>query len=111
MTELITDKKEIEKIISEKIKGKKLVFTTHYKLGSANRAISDETVLEIIPKFEKVIAIEIDKLKLGDIGYELFYQISNNLTFSIATVPKEDKVKIIHVVEYRRSLSKRFRQK
>ena len=108
MAEIIKDKKEIDNIIFEKIKGKKLVFTTHYHIGIAQRGIEHEKVLEIFPQFEKVYAIEKDILKYGDIGYELFYDLSNNLHFLIATCPKDNEVVIIHAVEYKRKLDKRL---
>ena len=83
MADVITDKKEVGQIINEKIKGKKLVFTTHYRIGIAQRGIDHERVLEIFPQFDKVYAIEKEVLKYGDMGYELFYDLSNNAHFSI----------------------------
>lgn len=96
MTRLIKDKKEIDKIINEKIKGKRLVFTTHYRISSAEKGIEDKTVNDIFSQFNKIYAIEEDTLKYGDIGYELFYKISENIDFSIATCPQKDKILIIH---------------
>ena len=110
MTEVITNKKEIQKIISEKIKGKKLVFTKYYEFGIARRGITHERVLEIFPQFDKVQEIEKDTLKRGDTGYELFYNLSNNTSFSIATCPKDNNLLIIHAVEYHRNLEKRFKK-
>ena len=110
MTELIEDKKEIEKIIDEKIKGKRLVFTTHYRISSAEKGIDDNKVSEIFQQFHRIYAIEKETLKYGDIGYELFYKLSNNTDFSIATCPQEEKLLIIHAIEYKRSLSKRFKK-
>ena len=107
---IIEDKKEIDKIIKEKIKGKKLVFTDYYWFGIDKKGISHEKVKEIFPQFDKVFAIEIEILKYGDIGYEIFYKISNNISFSIATCPKNNKVLIIHAVEYKRSLEKRIKK-
>jgi len=110
MTEVITDKKEIQGIISEKIKDKILIFSKYYQWGIAQRGINHERVLEIFSQFDKITEIEIDKLKYGDIGYELFYNLSNNTYFSIATCPKENKLIIIHAVEYKRNLEKRFKR-
>lgn len=111
MTEIIEDKKEIDKIINEKIKGKKLIFTAHYRLSASEKGIEDKKVKEIFPQFDKVYIIEKEILKYGDVGYELFYKLSNNTDFSIATCPQENKLIIIHVVEYKRSLDKRFKKK
>lgn len=108
MADIVTDKKEVEQIIAQKIKGKKLVFTTHYEIGIAQRGIDHEKVLEIFPQFDKVYAIEKEVLKYGDMGYELFYNLSNNLHFSIATCPKDKELLIIHAVEYKRKLDKRL---
>lgn len=108
--ELIEEKTEIDKIIKEKIQGKKLVFTDWYKESILKKGIEHETVLEIFPQFDKVTKIEKEKLKFGDTGYELFYMISNNTTFSIATIPKNDKVLIVHAVEYKRKLDHRFKK-
>lgn len=89
MTELITDKKEIDKIIEKKIKGKKIVFTNYYYLRLGERGLEHEKVRKILLWFDKIFAIEIDMLKFGDRGYELFYDLGSDVTFSIATVPKE----------------------
>src|SRR3989344_3255660 len=106
----INDKEEINKIIQEKIKGKKLVFTDYYYFGIDKRGLVHEKVLEIFSQFEKVFAIETETLRFGDLGYELFYEISRNVSFSIATCPKNDKVLIIHAVEYKRNLEKRIKK-
>ena len=106
----ITDEQEINKIIQEKIKGKKLVFTDYYYFGIDKRGLMHEKVLEIFPQFEKVFAIGIETLKFGNLGYELFYEISGNVSFFIATCPKDNKVLIIHAVEYKRSLEKRIKK-
>jgi hypothetical protein len=106
----IEDKQDIAKIIEGKIKGKRLVFTKYYYFGIDMRGISHEKVQEIFPQFDKVFAIEIETLKKGDLGYELFYDLSNNVNFSIATCPQDDKVLIIHAVEYKRNLEKRIKK-
>lgn len=106
----ITKKEEIEKIIEEKIKGKKMIFTDYYHFGIAKRDISHEEVKNIFKGYNKIFAIEIEKLKRGDIGYELFYKLSNNTSFSIATCPKNNKIIIIHAVRYKRSLEKRIKK-
>jgi len=111
MTFLIQKKNEIDKIISEKIKGKKLIFTEYYKFGLLQKGIEHKKVLEIFPQFEKVFEIEREILKYGDVGYELFYRFSNNSYFSIATCPREKNVLIIHAVEYKRNLEKRFKKR
>ncbi|MBS3077540.1 hypothetical protein J4233_04685 [Candidatus Pacearchaeota archaeon] len=110
MTEIISEKEEIQKIITEKIKGKKLIFTSYYRLSIAEKGIEHKKVLEVFPQFDKVTEIEKDTLKYGDIGYELFYNLSNGTYFSIATCPKDKGVLIIHAVEYKRSLDKRLKK-
>ena len=110
MSELIRDKKEIDNILNG-MTGKKLVFTRYYRLRLAERGLEHSTVENIFPQFDKVFAIEKDQLKFGDTGYELFYQMSNNVTFSIAIIPRKDRLEIVHAVEYKRNLSKRLRQK
>lgn len=110
MAEVVKDKKEIDKIINEKIKGKRLVFTNYYKMSIAEKGIEHKKVLEVFFQFDKVSEIEKETLKYGDMGYELFYNLSNNIYFSIATCPKDDKVLIIHAVEYKRSLDKRLKK-
>lgn len=111
MVETIADKREIEKIIAEKIKRKNLVFTRHYRMRAAWRGISDEKVTLVFPQFEKIIAIEKKIPKKGDTGYELFYRLDEETTFSIATVPADKKIFIIHAIEYHRSLGRRFMQR
>ena len=109
MIGLIRDKKEIDEIITQNIKGNKLIFTQNFGIRNAMRDISDERVLEVFPQFDKVFAIEKKLLKLGDTGYELFYNLSNNITFSIATITKRGSLLLIHAIEYKRSLGKRFK--
>ncbi len=106
---IIKDKDEINQIIREKIKGKKVIFTKYYYYGIDLKGINHEKVLEVFPQFDKVFVIEKERLKYGDEGYELFYKLSNNITFSIATCPKNKKVLVIHAVEYKRNLEKRFK--
>ncbi len=110
MVFLINDKKEIDSIISKKIKGRKLIFTDYYKFGILKKGIEHKRVLEIFYQFKKVFEIEKEILKYGDVGYELFYKLSGNRCFSIATCPKDKKVLIIHAIEYKRSLEKRFKK-
>jgi len=107
---IIEDKSEIDKIIKEKIKGKKLIFTEWYKIGLLKKGIPEEKFNEIFPQFDKVYAIEIEKLKNEDLGYELFYRISNNVTISIGTIPKKEDIIIIHLIEYKRNLDYRFKR-
>ena len=106
----IENKQEIDRIIEEKIKGKKLIFTEWYKIGLLRKGISEERFNEIFPHFDKISAIEIETMKKGDLGYELFYKISNNITISIGTIPKENVLLIIHLIEYKRNLDYRFRK-
>lgn len=108
MVEIIKEKREIDGIISEKIKNKKLIFTTHYRISSSEKGIDDEQVKEIFLQFERIYAIEKEILRYGDIGYELFYRLNDNTEFSIATCPKEDKLIIIHAVKYKRNINKRL---
>lgn len=105
----ITDKQKITQIINEKIKNKKLVFTDYYWYTIDKKGISHELVLETFPKFELVFAIEQETLKYGDLGYELFYKLSEETSLSIATCPKNKEVLIIHAVKYERRLDKRIK--
>lgn len=106
----ITDKQEINMILQEKIKGKKLIFTDWYNIGIMRKGIPEEKFYEIFPNFDKIEVIEVEKMKKGDLVYELFYKMSNNTTFSIATIPKENTLLIIHLIEYKRSLDYRFKK-
>jgi|SRR3989344_1584085 len=109
MTELIDNKEKIKEIIEEYIKGKKIIYTDKYWVSIMRRNIPHEKVLEVFSQFNKVFIIEKDILRFGDVGYELFYNLGDNTTFSIATCPKDNKILIIHAVEYKRSLDKRFK--
>ncbi|MBI2631887.1 hypothetical protein HYW75_02705 [Candidatus Pacearchaeota archaeon] len=111
MVETITDKIAIEKIINEKIKGKNLIFTRYYRLSIAQKGLTHEKVWEVFPQFERIMAIEKEIMRGGDEGYEIFYNLSKDTSFSIATIPKDNKVLIIHAVEYKRDLNYRFKQK
>lgn len=72
------------------------------------KGIPEEKFSEVFPQFDKIFKIEEERLKLGDIGYELFYRLSNNIVYSIATCPKDKDLLIIHLIEYKRNLDKRF---
>ena len=99
--------------ISEVSQGQRkdfLIFTKYYHIGITQKGIEHSKVLEIFNQFGKVYEIEKDVLRYGDIGYELFYRLSNNTYFSIATCPKDSKVLIIHAVEYKRNLDKRLKR-
>jgi len=109
MTELIKDKDKIERIIADNIRDKELIYTRNYRIRNAMRDISDERVLEVFPQFNKVFAIEKKILRYGDVGYELFYGLSNNITFSIATCSKGNRLELIHAIEYKRNIGKRFK--
>ena len=106
---IVEDKEEITKIIKEKIKGKKIIFTDWYKMGIMKKGIQETRFNEIFPQFEKISVIEIERLK-EDLGYELFYNISNNTTVSIATIPKTESLIIVHLIEYKRKLDYRFKK-
>jgi hypothetical protein len=106
----ITDKQEIDNILQDKIKNRKLIFTDWYKIGILRKGIPEEKFDEVFPQFDKVCTIEIEELKKGDIGYELFYKLSGNITISIATIPKEKDLLIIHLIEYKRNLDYRFKK-
>jgi len=106
----IEDKEEIAKIIEEKIKGRKLVFTEWYRIGILRKGIPEEKFDEVFPQFDKVCTVEVEELKRGDVGYELFYKLSGNVTISIATIPKEKDLLIIHLIEYKRNLDYRFKK-
>ena len=79
---IITDKQEINKIIQEKIKDRKIIFTDWYKIGILRKGISEEKFDEVFPQFDKICTIEIEELKRGDLGYELFYKLSGNISIS-----------------------------
>jgi len=44
------------------------------------------------------------------VAHRAFDNLSNNTYFSIATCPKDKRLIIIHAVEYKRNLEKRFRK-
>ena len=108
--EIIEDKREIYEIINEKIKGKRLVFTDWYKEGILKRGIEQDEVMKVFYQFEKVNRVEKEKLSKGDIGFELFYKVGDYTTFSIATIPKNEKLLIVHAIKYKRNLDYRFKK-
>jgi len=107
---LIDNPQEIREIINNKIKNQKLIFTDWYQIGIMRKGISEEKFNEIFPQFEKVNKIEKEIMKQGNIGYELFYKFSNNTYYSIAIIPKDKSIIIIHLIEYKRNLDKRFKK-
>lgn len=112
----ITNKEELENIINiiKSYNKSQYNFTTWYWKRLFLRGMEHERVLEIFLEYDKIFLIEKRKLKFGDIGYELFYKLSNNTSFSIAIIPLKDRLEFIHAIEYKRKLDKRiknFKQK
>ncbi len=105
---IIKNKKEIDEIIVEKIKGKKVYLTDHCINRAMWRGIDEEKIFSIFPQFEKVFVIETKILKYGDEGCELFYELDENHYFAIAMIPEADRLKIVHAIEYKRNIKQRF---
>ncbi len=105
---IIKNKKEIDEIIVEKIKWKKVYLTDHCINRAMWRGIDEEKIFSVLPRFDKVFVIETKILKYGDEGYELFYELGRNNYFAIAMIPEADRLKIVHVIEYKRNIKQRF---
>lgn len=115
MTKQYSKKEEIDKIIKilKKYKEEDFDFREHYWFRIAQRNIKHDFLLKTFFEFDKIKLIEEDVLKYGDIGYDLFYEISNNRTLIIGVCPKE-KLKFIHgILRYRKwqtAVKKQFKQ-
>jgi len=103
----ILEKEKIKEIYDKKVRDKKLIFTGYYNYGIMKRNIEHSETLKILPQVEKIFAIEVEKIK-GKVGYEFFYKLSSNQSFSISTFPSKKKVIVNHAILYNRSLQKRF---
>ena len=104
MTKQYTKKEEIDKIVSilKKYDKSKFKFTDYYYFRIAQRDINHDWLLETFHEFDKIKLIEEDILKKGDIGYDLYYEISHNRTLIIGVCPKKDLIFIHGILRYRK---------
>jgi len=107
MTKQYIDAKDIAKIIT-KLKyynPKCFHFTQHYWERLALRDIDHNFLLKTFFEFDKIRLIEEDKLRYGDIGYDLYYELSRNRTLIIGVCPKEKLLFIHGIMRYRKWIS------
>ena len=104
MTKQHTEKEVIEKVISilKQYKQEDFAFTSHYWFRIAQRDIEHEFLLKTFFQFEKIKLIEEDVLPKGDIGYDLYYEISNNRTLIIGVCPLKKLLFIHGILRYRK---------
>ena len=104
MTKQHLKKEEIGKIIN-RLRGyseKQFRFTDNYWKRISSRDIDHDFVVKTFFEFDKINLIEEDILKFGDIGYDLYYEISNNRTLILGVCPKKDLIFIHGIMRYRK---------
>ena len=104
MTKQYVKKEGIIKIIRilKKYSEKDFVFTNHYWFRISQRDIDHDFLRKTFFEFEKIRLIEEDVLKRGDIGYDLYYEISRNRTLIIGVCPKNKLIFIHGIMRYRK---------
>lgn len=104
MTKQYTEAKDINKIIAQlkSYDKKDFRFTNHYWERLALRDINHNFLLKIFFEFDKIKLIDEDTLKHGDIGYDLYYELSRNRTLMIGVCPKQKLIFIHGIMRYRR---------
>ena len=87
------DKEDINKIIEKlkSIKYQDLHKPDYFEWSLMNKRTEEEKILEIYPKFERIGLINKRKLKYGDIGYDLHYELDNG-TFIVIAICIEKKL-------------------
>lgn len=115
MAKQYVKKEEIERIIAilKKYKTEEFKFTDWYWMRIEERQIKHDFLLKTLFEFDKIRLIEEDILAHGDVGYDLYYELSNNQTLIIGVIP-DDKLTFTHgILRYRKwqsalKIEKRF---
>ncbi|MBR9701721.1 hypothetical protein GOV13_02255 [Candidatus Pacearchaeota archaeon] len=92
-----TNDEEIKEIV-KLIKGKRIIRTEHFFIRIYQRDVEEEFIDEILPQFEKVKLIDKRKHKKGDIGYDLYYELSNSRTLKLCFILKGNKVLLVNAI-------------
>lgn len=104
VTKQLIKKEEIDKIINilKKYTKENFKFTEHYYLRIAQRDIKQDFLLETFFDFNSIKLVEQDIMKYGDVGYDLFYELSNNRTLIIGVIPKKQLIFTHGILRYRK---------
>ncbi len=94
--EQYTAKEDIDKIFALVMKNK-LVKTEHFNIRVIERDIQGELIDTNINKSEKIKLIDKRKHK-KDMGYDLYYELSNNQTLKLCFIPLKDKTLLINAI-------------
>ena len=89
------DKENIDKII-EKLRNKNysdFKKPLYYELSLLRKGTNEKDIIETYPQFERVKIINVRRLKYGDIGHDLHYELDDE-TFIIIAICMEKQMLI-----------------
>ena len=96
-----SNKEDIIKIFNL-IKNSKIIKTQHFYDRILLRDLPEELVDKTFPQVEKIKLIDKRKHK-KDIGYDLYYELSNSRTLKLCFIPLKDKTLLINaILRYRK---------
>jgi len=94
--EQFTKKEDISRIF-DLVTSKSIVKTQHFYNRLIMRDLSEELVDQILLQKEKIKLIDRRKHK-KDIGYDLYYELSNSQTLKLCFIKLEDKTLLINAI-------------
>jgi len=86
--------KEILKIFQNKTIKK----SPHFHIRIIQRDISERLINETFPLFKKIKLIDKRKHKKGDLGYDLYYKLSNSKTLKLCFIVKNKKILLVNAM-------------
>lgn len=86
-------------------------FTKWYWVRIEERQIDHAFLIKTFSFFDKIKLIEEDVLRYGDIGYDLYYELSSSRTLIIGVIPKKKLVFTHGILRYRNWQSALKREK
>lgn len=99
--EQYTEKGEINKIFNL-IKNSRIIKTSHFYNRIILRDVPEELIDKTFPLVEKIKLIDKRKHK-KDIGYDLYYKISNTRTLKLCFIPLKNKTLFVNaILRYRK---------
>lgn len=91
-----TKKEDILRIFNL-IKSKRIIKTSHFYDRLIFRDLSEELVDKTLSQKEKIKLIDKRKHK-REIGYDLYYELSNSRTLKLCFIPLDDKSLLINAI-------------
>ena len=99
--EQYTKKEKIKEVV-DLITLKQIIKTSHFYKRIIERDIQEELIDKTLLSIEKIKLIDKRKHK-KDIGYDLYYELSNSQTLKLCFIPLQDKTLLVNaILRYRK---------